>query len=345
MVLSDYKKRVHQLIFLSACLCLFSQRILGAEMNILFIGNSYTFRHELPTLVKTVFEEGQPGLTINVADVTYGGQRLWMHWEFCNTKTFIEQHVISNTEIKARIQEMQTLGNASDAELKKRLDKSIGLHQKLLANNSRPKWDYMVLQTWNDLEDPIHNYAVYAEKFADFAETLGIKTVLYITSSKIQNEAPVTGPQEPALADERMRVTKQVALDIKPFAVVNTVHAVNMIQKPGTQLTFRYVNDGHPNQRLAFLTSSMFYTAFFKQSTEGFNYNSVTESKLDDNGKDPDGGNPTVVFGNDEKLFLQRMAYRSVTMFDSIVGIDPVPTQPHQRLNRAAMGQAAHRRR
>jgi hypothetical protein len=36
------------------------------EITILFLGNSFTFRHDLKELVKGVFEEGQPGLTVNV---------------------------------------------------------------------------------------------------------------------------------------------------------------------------------------------------------------------------------------------------------------------------------------
>ena len=44
------------------------------EINILFMGNSFTLRHDLPRLVKQVFEEGQPGLTVNVEQITYGAE-------------------------------------------------------------------------------------------------------------------------------------------------------------------------------------------------------------------------------------------------------------------------------
>ena len=34
------------------------------EINMLFMGSSFTFRHDLPELVKQVFEEGQTDLTV-----------------------------------------------------------------------------------------------------------------------------------------------------------------------------------------------------------------------------------------------------------------------------------------
>ncbi len=84
---------------------------------------------------------------------------------------------------------------------------------------------------------------------------------------------------------------------------------------PGTDLVFRYHNDGHPNQTCAFLVANLFYAAITGKSPEGLAFNSVTETKLK-NGKDPDGGEPTVVFDNEEKTYLQRMAYASVMEFN-----------------------------
>ena len=58
-----------------------------------------------------------------------------------------------------------------------------------------------------------------------------------------------------------------------------------------------------------------FEEAITGKSPEGLAFNSVTETKLK-NGKDPDGGEPTVVFDNEEKTYLQRMAYASVMEFN-----------------------------
>jgi len=76
------------MILFRSALCLFILLVSGLnakEINILFIGNSFTFRHDLPELVKTVVEEGQPDLTVNVDVVGYGGQDLFRHYEYYYT--------------------------------------------------------------------------------------------------------------------------------------------------------------------------------------------------------------------------------------------------------------------
>ena len=85
--------------------------------------------------------------------------------------------------------------------------------------------------------------------------------------------------------------------------------------KVGTDLVFRYHNDGHPNQTCAFLVANLFYAAITGKSPEGLAFNSVTENKLKD-GKDPDGGEPTVVFDDQVKTYLQRTAHESVLEFN-----------------------------
>ncbi len=56
------------------------------EINVLFMGNSFTYRHDLPSLVKQVFEEGQADLTVNVERIVYGGQDLFRHHDLYFSK-------------------------------------------------------------------------------------------------------------------------------------------------------------------------------------------------------------------------------------------------------------------
>ncbi|MDC0259168.1 hypothetical protein OAK43_02935, partial [Verrucomicrobiales bacterium] len=49
-------------------------------VNVLFIGNSYTARHNLAKAVKTMAEEGNPGLVFKPTTVIYGGRTLSDHW-------------------------------------------------------------------------------------------------------------------------------------------------------------------------------------------------------------------------------------------------------------------------
>ena len=79
------------------------------EISILFIGNSFTARHDLKQLVKKVLEEGKPELDVNVAQIIYGGQSLFQHTEYYFSQSFIEQSSIDDTTIHERIKKMEEL--------------------------------------------------------------------------------------------------------------------------------------------------------------------------------------------------------------------------------------------
>lgn len=307
------------------------------EINMLFIGNSFTFRHDLPDRVKQVIEEGQPGLTVNVDRVVYGGQNMFKHSTYYFSQSFIEQSTISDDVIQERIAKMEDFLTLQEnpaewtqyyeavkpekrvpafSGIFKNIRNAIKNHKKLLGSNPRTKWDYVVLQSWVDecpsLDD---GYAKYTAKLAEVAKQQGAEVILYITAPYIQNKAPVDGPLLQEKVDMELKMAKALQQKIGARAVVPVPLAINMIQKGGTRLTFCYVHDFHPNQTCAFLTSNMFYAALFGKSTEGFEYNSVTETKQKD-GKDPDGGELTVVFDKETKEYLQRMAYEAVMNFN-----------------------------
>lgn len=322
------------------------------ELNILFIGNSFTARHDLSNLVKKVFEEGKPGLKVNVSTVIYGGQSLFQHTEYYYSQTFLEQRNIDVGTIMNRIGNMETLLDLNDPPQefihfwqdlgyttnvpdfpKDFINIAIQRHRNLVNNNPRTKWDFVVLQSWMDENENINDdYAKYVWYWANIAKEQGAEVVLYITAPDIQNQAPVSEPVKQEDVDREINYVLELAREIKPYAVVHVPLAINMIQERGTNLTFRYVNDFHPNQRTAFLTANMFYAAFFNESTEGFEFNTVTENKThsttdEPNVKlDPDDGPATVVFEGEEKSYLQNMAYSAVMKFvDWWKGKDPIP--------------------
>ena len=79
------------------------------EINVLFIGNSFTARHDLSKLVKKVFEQGKPVLNVNVENIGYGGQSLFQHTEYYYSQSFIEQATIDDAIIRERIKKMEEL--------------------------------------------------------------------------------------------------------------------------------------------------------------------------------------------------------------------------------------------
>ena len=314
----------------------------GQEINILFMGNSFTFRHDLPKLVKQVFEEGQPDLTVNVEQIIYGGQDLFRHHDLYFSETAVRLNSITIPEIEEKTTVIESMLAAEEppafynayyeraglqlkpwSHLRKQLMSAVEIQKMLsqrIENDERVKWDYLVLQSWLDVvADVDAGYGEYAQKWARLAEQEGIKVILYITAPHAQNKEPVTEPIGLERTEVEMKTIQLLSERIKPHAVVPVGLGIKNIQQNGTDLKFRYVNDAHPNQYSAFLAANMFYASFFKESTEGFAFNTVVEnkSKGKGTGKDPDGGEAKVVFEDSIKTLLQKAAYDAVMEFSA----------------------------
>lgn len=312
------------------------------KLNVLFLGNSFTARHDIAGLVERILEEGDPATDVQVQRVIYGGQNMFKHSTYYFSQSFIEQSTLTNERINDRIATMKeflksdtapnpeewgqhwaSLGktDVSFASIHNHIKKAIKNHEVLLRDNPKTKWDYVVLQSWRDVSDqPNQAYERYATKLAEIAKAQNADVILYMTSPETQNEDPVAEPYNVASADRDTAVGRRMKETLQPKAVIPVPLAIKNIQtgdadKPGTDLVFRYRNDGHPNQTCAFLVANLFYAAITGKSPEGLAFNSVTENKLK-NGKDPDGGEPTVVFENKEKAYLQRMASEAVLEFN-----------------------------
>lgn len=312
------------------------------ELKILFLGNSFTARHDIAGLVEKVLEEGDPNTDVQVHRVIYGGQNMFKHSTYYFSQSFIEQSTLSDETIRKRIETMRSflqsgiapnpeewsrhwssLGkkNVPFADIHKHINKAIKSHELMLRDRPKTQWDYVVLQSWRDVSpEPNQAYERYATKLAEIAKAQGAEVILYMTSPETQNENPVTEPYNVASADRDTAVGLRMAATLRPKAVIPVPLAIKNIQtgdqnQTGTELVFRYHNDSHPNQICAFLVTNLFYAAITGKSPEGLRFNSVTETKLKD-GKDPDGGNPTVYFDKKVAAYLQRTAYESVMEFN-----------------------------
>ncbi|MDF1826438.1 MAG: hypothetical protein P1U68_17470 [Verrucomicrobiales bacterium] len=318
---------------------LLSEAGFSKDINILFLGNSYTNRHDIPDLVEAVLEEGDPETDVHVSRVIYGGQNMFKHSTYYFSQSFLEQSTITNEEIESRIAKMKgfleskkapdeeewnthwaSLGKSkvSFADIHSHIKKAILNHEALLSDNPKTKWDYVVLQSWRDTTlEPDQGYAKYAAKLADIAREQGTGVILYLTSPETQNITPVTEAYQPESAERDLKVALTLAKTLEPKAVVPVPLAIRNIQEGGTRLAFRYRNDGHPNQTCAYLVANLFYAAFTGKSPEGLAFDTVTENK-EKEGKDPDGGELTVVFKGKTKRYLQRMAFEAVQEFESM---------------------------
>jgi len=292
----------------------------GKRLHILFIGNSYTARHNLAQVVKAMAEAGQPGLTVDVSSVIYGGRRLVDHWRL-GTANFVNLHRLTEAE-----------GQATIAELEKMVEKdpddryakaAIRRHRQLLKSldSQRQTWDVVVLQSYrDDLKGDASLYVEYAPKFAELAREQGARVILYETTPKTQNARPLSGKPDPSPILEKARTIKRLAENTDASVVPMSLAALRC-QTERPDLALRFVNDAHLNQTMAYLTACAFYAALFNRSPEGLPVNSITDIRFLDNrdrDKDRDGGPITRTFSRKDCADMQRIAWQAYRQFQSL---------------------------
>lgn len=290
----------------------------GTSLNVLFIGNSFTARHNLSEVVKAMAEEGQPGLTFEVTTVIYGGRTLQDHWRL-GTANFVRLATLTADE------EQTTLASLREA-VKDPKDKYAPLalqrHEELVKTLGQPhrKWDIVVLQSYRDdlPDDP--RYVEYAPKFAELVKAQGGRVVLYETTPQTQNDKPLVSPPDaaPVLAKERIirAMAGRIGASVVPMAIV-----AQHCQTTRPDLTLRFVNDAHLNQTMAYLTACTFYGVLFDQSPEGLSVNAVRDIRyLDDQHRDLDRDSGPIkrVFSDKDRADLQRIAWEGIQQFRAL---------------------------
>lgn len=282
------------------------------ELKVLFIGNSYTARHNLAETVKKMAEAGQPGLTFSQTQVIYGGRRPVDHWNLF-TQNVVNQYKVTAEEIEASIAELEKIEEKDP--LKKYAKSAIGNQRELLKNleKRRVKWDVVILQSYrDDLEGAESLYMEYAPKFAELAKAQGARVILYETTPNTQNaealtEAPDAAPileKEKAIA----ALADEIGAEVAPMSMIALV-----CQQERPDLTLRFVNDAHLNQTLSYLTGLAIYAALFDESPVGLPIDSVTDIRYwegTDKTKDRDGDPITREFSEKDRKELQEIAWK-----------------------------------
>ncbi len=336
-----------------------------APERFLFIGNSFTFRHELKDIFQALAKEGNPSCDFTTERITYGGRDLFRHFELYKSQDLLSLSSLTDAEVLgsiSKIEEMvksptppdfytaywKTVDAAAlkpweDYEAAKTpptpgtkpamtaepvqwqvdrevMKQAVANHRTWLTQRSHytQPWDFVSLQSWQDVSPDMETgYAKYAFRFEEIAEKTHTKVILYITAPYSQNDNPVKAPLEPARALGEMKIARAIAAKTGAL-VVPVPLALYRLQKNGTDLTFRYHKDGHPNQYGAYLTACLFYAAVFDKSPEGLTLSQVTETKIVDPAKpnaDPDGNPLTRVFTDAERTLMQRTAWETMVAF------------------------------
>jgi hypothetical protein len=291
-----------------------------SSLRVLFIGNSYTGRHNLSQVVKSMAEAGTPRVNLEVTTVIYGGRTLADHWRL-GTQNFVKLHRLTKDEVLTSIQSLEAAveKNGEDNYAKTAIPRQRTLLSEL--ERSHEPWDVIVLQSYrDDLEGDDSLYSEYAPKFADLAKEQGARVILYETTPTTQNAEPLTEKPDPKpIMDKQLAIARLAnRLDVA-VAPMSLVALRCQTQRP--DLTLRFVNDGHLNQTLAYLTACTIYAAMFDRSPQGIEVDSVTDIRyLNDKSKDKDrDGKPiTQKFSASDREDLQRIAWEGYQEFQTL---------------------------
>jgi ribosomal protein S15P/S13E len=292
-----------------------------STLNILFVGNSYTARHNLATVVKQLAEAGDPNLTFNPTQVIYGGRTLKDHWRL-GTQHIVNQHQVTAEDVQATIDSLQAAikENAKDKYAPRGLQRMKTLLKEIQSDQvDRTQWDWVVLQSYrDDLKGDDSLYMQYAPRFVKLAKSQGAKVLLYETTPTTQNQFPMAQYPDAAPVIEKSksiaRLAKRLDVHVAPMSYV-----AQQCQYGDDQMPLRFINDAHLNQNMAYLTACTIYAAMFDRSPEGLDVNSVTDIRYwkDDRStkKDRDEKPITKVFSGKEQNFLQTTAWKAFQDF------------------------------
>jgi hypothetical protein len=289
-------------------------------LNVLFIGNSFTGRHNLSQVVKSMAEAGDPTLRFEVSTVIYGGRRLVDHWRL-GTQNFLRIATLTPAEEQATIDRLEKM--LADDPDDRYAATALARHRTLLKSLDAPrkKWDIVVLQSYrDDLEGERSLYVQYAPRFAELIKAQGGRVVLYETTPTTQNDKPLAAPPDSAPVTEKAQVIAALASRIDATVVPMSMVALRC-QTVRPDLTLRFVNDGHLNQTMAYLTACTFYAALFDRSPEGLPIDTVTDTRFLDEqqrDKDRDGGPIRRTFSVGDRTDLQRIAWEGLKQFQEI---------------------------
>lgn len=263
-------------------------------------------------------EAGNPGLTFNISSVIYGGRTLSDHWRL-GTQNIVNQHKVTEAEIQATVDVLKVaVKDPKDRYAPAGLKRQTALLKTFESN--RDKWDILVLQSYrDDLNGDNSLYMQYVPKYAELAKAQGARVILYVTTPTTQNAEPLTSvpDKEPILKKSKSvaKLANSIGAAVAPMALV-----AHRSQTERPDLTLRFINDGHLNQTLSYMSACTLYAAIFDESPQGLPITEVTDIRFleGDKTKDRDGLPITKVFSEKDRADLQRIAWESYLEFQKL---------------------------
>jgi hypothetical protein len=297
------------------------ERPIAEPLRVLFIGNSFTFRHNLPTLVARFAATGEVPREVQTTAVTYGGHTLKQHWQL-HSQSWVRWRELTEEELNRCLAELRAEAEkrpggrpdfAGAVRRQEELRRGLG--------RARPNWDYVVLQSYRDAAaGPDSDYVAYARRFAAVARSQGATPIFYDTAPETQNAAPLARPPVREPAEARARMLAQLAAEFGGIAVPMPLIAWHC-QTARLDLALRYHKDTHLNQTMAYLTAAAIYAGITGRSPEGHPLSEVIDTKITDPSHpelDPDGGSRRRLFSDGERQFLQRVVTEALADYHRV---------------------------
>jgi hypothetical protein len=248
---------------------------LTKEINVLFVGNSLTFYHDMPQMVQEMLNETNPNIKID--QITFPGMFLGWHLD----KTIVtqdEESISVREKFEAEVTESE----------KKLLEK---------------KWDIIILQegTIRVLIPELRDLVVEAsiKKMKKFVNNPSCRYILFNTWAS-KNEYPKEYCHPGFLIDESLEKNEKYCSD----EIENLEHHTNMINQAYQELadnnSIEKSNNGnlffkirekhpeielfddsfHPSKYGSFLNACEFYQIFSNKKVTDIEYNAEIESNI-----------------------------------------------------------------
>lgn len=111
------KKILHFLLLVAAsAMCgIAAESASPSTESFLFIGNSFTFRHELKNIFQTLAKEGNPGTNFVTERITYGGRDMFRHFELFRSQDLLRLQSLSDEDLRRSISEIEALAKSPAA--------------------------------------------------------------------------------------------------------------------------------------------------------------------------------------------------------------------------------------
>ena len=215
-------------------------------LNVLFVGNSYTARHNLAELVERFAEELQLGIDFRSTQVIYGGRRLVDHWRL-GTTNYLKLNTLTLAEEQATIASLQRQVAADPDD--KYAKAALAKHQSLVnvLDENRMVWDVVVLQSYrDDLAGDDSLFVKYAPKFAKLAQAQGARVVLYETTPTTQNAKPLKEAPDPKPVLEKARVIAKLANELDASAGTDVACGVEL--SVGAPRSYAAIRERRPSK-------------------------------------------------------------------------------------------------